>query len=79
MLLTNPTDYQEVKIEGVENDPSNLPKWDEIEEEISFEVPIETPKKTDNFILENDTSEKESPKDSPPPEDVIIKDTPQNP
>ena len=79
MLLTNPADYQEAKIEDVENDPSNLPKWNEIEEQICFEVPVETPKKIDNLILENDTSDKEPPKDSLPPEDVTIKDAPKKP
>ena len=79
MLLTNPADYQEAKIEDIENDPSNLPKWDDIEEEISFEVPVKTPKKTNNFILENNTSDKEPPKDSVPPEDVTIKEAPQKP
>ena len=79
MLLTNPADYQEAKIEDIENDPGNLPKWDEIEEQISFEVPVKTPKKTNNFILENNTSDQESPKHSSPPEDVTIKDTQPKP
>ena len=79
MLLTNLADYQEAKIEDIEHDPSNLPKWDEIEEQISFEVPVETPKKTNNFILENNTSDKEPPRDSLPSEDVTIKDAPQKP
>ena len=77
MLLTYPADYQKAKIEDIQKDPDNLPKWDEIEEQISFEVPVKTPKKINNFILENDTSGKESPKDSLPPEDITIKDAPQ--
>ena len=41
----------------------------------SFKVPVKTPKKLDNFIPEDKPPDKESPKASPPPEDVTIKDT----
>ena len=56
----------------------NLSKWEKIEDEISFEVPIKTPIKNENIVPKYVPPDELSPTTSPP-EDITVTKLPTKP